>query len=216
MEPFVDQEENPESSADHSRWENQAKSPQGKMADIHHGSNIKEVDRTLVHHPNILFEPLSICNKFKDICNNISKPLSLNNRFKMLEMLNNYKSEYICDNHDNETLNYSNNNAYDIDDNDAMLNLNNNETLNVINNNVYDANDTMLMMNNNNMSNLISYNAVPNNTANTSCENDDDDDNTGAMGSHHRPSNHMNQNKSNNDCYICSFITPPQKQHQII
>ena len=120
-------------------------------------------------------------------------------------MLNNYKSEYICDNHDNETLNDSNNNAYDIDDNDAMLNLNNNETLNVNNNNVYDATDTMLMMNN-----YIAYSSVPNNTANTSYENDDDDDNTGAVGSHHRPSNHMNQNKSNNDCYICSFITPPK------
>ena len=84
-------------------------------------------------------------------------------------MLDNYNSEYICDNHANETLNFSNNNAYDIDDDDTMLNLNNNETLIFSNNNVYDIDDTMLNMNNNNMNNLISYNnnAVPNNTANT-------------------------------------------------
>ena len=92
------QAENPEDGADYSRWGNQTKSPQRNMADAHHGSSIKGVERTLVHHPNSnLFEPLSICNKFKEICSNISKPLSLNNRFKILEMLNNYNNEYICD-----------------------------------------------------------------------------------------------------------------------
>ena len=85
MEPFENQIENPEDEADYFRWGNQAKSPKRNMADVHHGSSIKGVERTLVHHPNNnLFEPLSICNKFREICSNISKPLSLNNRFKML------------------------------------------------------------------------------------------------------------------------------------
>ena len=85
----------PDSNDNHSRNGNQVKPPQEDMEDRNHGSILKEVDRTLVHHPNNLLEPLTICPKFKDICNNISKPLSLNNRFKMIEMLNNYRGIYI-------------------------------------------------------------------------------------------------------------------------
>jgi len=83
------------------------------------------------------------------------------------------------------------------------------------NESVYDIDDTMLNMNDNVMNNLILCNndVLLNDQTNPSHENDDDkydDDNTGAMGSHHRPGNQMYQNKSNNDCYICSFITPPK------
>merc|ERR1712105_287397 len=125
-----------------------------------------------------------------DICNHISKPLSLNNRFKMIEMLNNYRSIYICENHD-ESLNDRNNNAYDIASNDAMFNMN--ETLKVNYSNENDVNDDVLMINN-----YVTYNENA----------DDDDDNTGNVESHHRPDIYITQNKSNNDCYICSFITP--------
>merc|ERR1712105_260921 len=169
MEPFENYIENPEDEADYFRWGNKVKSPKRNMTDVHHGSSIKEVKRTLVQHPS--------SSRFE--------PLSLSNRFKILEMLNDNNNEYIYDDFDfyNECSVIQTKKSFQ---NEMINSYNTNyETLAFKNNeSVYDIDDTMLNMN--------------------------DNDNTGAMGSHHRPGNQMYQNKSNNDCYICSFITPPK------
>ena len=79
MGPMSKYSENPEDGAENFRWRNQVKTPKRKMADAHHWSSSKKVKRTLVQHPsNIRFEPLSLYN-----------------RYKILEMLNEDNNDYV-------------------------------------------------------------------------------------------------------------------------